>query len=515
MPNSPTAAQVHRALLYAARRKPMILSELIMAHAGQTVRRHPMHVKLCDVLEACARVSRNATIHFPPEHGKSTLILPYLISLLAGVPTRKIGIVSSDKDLAEEHLMRIRKAIVGSVVQTVFPHLRPDLKMSSASHGEWSKTKLYLAGQDQPAFEVIPLYAASEGHRLDVIYLDDVCNRQGMTSEAERLRANAAVFGTFLNRLTPGGFVIWSNNCWHREDAFHKARESEGFATLWVSYRGTEALTWQVRDLPDWTGKTSGEWPLWEQWPVERLREKRQESGPFYTRLYEGRAVQTEDCRFPGRDTWARYTPEELEAAVKGGGQFYGFLDPSGGKRADKGDWAALTGLLATRDRIAYVVDAWVNRVAPSAQVRACFDAEGVLRRKWGRGFLRFEVEMLPNTEGFVRQPFDHDRVERQKARDDGWQLPWRIRNPKEPKESRIERLGPPLENGWLKWPAGLEALIDAPTPAGRSWRRLVEGIEEWPMADHDDAPDSLAGAVAMALGPSPVGTLDRGKLGI
>ena len=510
----PTPAEIHRAYIYAARRNPLALAELIMAHNSEQVRRHPMHVLLCRVVTACARAGRNVTVHFPPEHGKSTQLLAVLIHLLAGNPALRIAIVSAS-DLAEKHLIRVRKALVGRVVQTVHPHLSPDLAKSSASHGEWSKTKLYLAGEDQPAFQVLPLLGSAEGHRFDVIYLDDACNQKGLTSEAERDRTKNAVFGTFLNRLTPGGFVAWTNNCWHREDAFHKARDSEGFATLWVAYRGTEAITWQLRDMPGWNGETEGEWPLWEQWPTERLREKRLESGPFYTRLYEGRAVQTEDCRFPSRDHWARYTPEELKAAVESGGQFFGFLDPAGGKRADKGDWAAVTAILGTRDNRAFVVACWIERQPPSAQVRACFDAEAVLRHDWGRGFLRFEVEMLPKDEGWMQQPFDLEREKRAAGNDGSGQLPWRIRNPKEPKESRIERLGPPLENGWLLWPKDLAERIEQATPHGRSWRRLVEMIEEWPMSDHDDGPDSLAGAVAMALGAPPLGTVDRGRLGI
>jgi len=477
-----------------------------MAEAGETVYAHGMHDLITAFLLACRAESRHALIQMPPEHGKSARAWPFLVWCLGQSERLRIGIVSADADLGEQHVSKIRKALTSPICQVVFPHIRPDFALSHVQHGEWSKRKLYLQGQADPAFEFYPLHARSEGHRLDVLWFDDVCTREGLFSEAERQRASAAVFGTYLNRLTapsegrPGGFVIWTNNCWYRDDAFHQARNRTGFSTLWVAYDGVDALHWEVLHPPaGWRYGVGGRLPLWSAvWPRERLIQKQAESAHYFTRLYEGRAIQAEECRFPSRNRWARYDEGDLARDLKYG-QVFGFLDPSGGRSARKGDYAAAIAVLKVNEQRALLVNCYVARETPQQQINACFDIE----REWlqrARGIRVFEIEALEKDHGWIAKPFLETSKRLAAHSDPACRLPWRLKGPHEPKESRIERLDPFIRNGWLLWPADLEDRVLEGGMEGESWRLLAEQVEEWPMADHDDGPDALAGAMALAF---------------
>lgn len=482
----------HIALCIASRTRPRLFCDLISAELGTNCYPHPLHSLLVDWMICCFKARRKCLIQAPPEHGKSTLIIPLLIYLSAryGTPDPlRVGIVSRDVDLATQHLHRLRLGLLSNARRIAFPHLAPDFERSHAatSKGEWSKEKLYTINNPSPAFQRYSLFGAADGHRLDLIWLDDCVTRECLYSQAERERTAAAIFSTFNNRLTGSGISIVTNNCWHKDDAIHQMAESDAYAALWIAYDGPERLTFRARNAPpSWSRGDSGQLPLWEKvWPESRLREKMAEPGGAWKRLFEGRAVPPDDVRFPSPETWARWQVHETPTA----GQLFAFLDPAGGRNADKGDFAATVLLNKRPDGTADLLDCRVRRESPAEQVRACF----AMAEKWRRlGFgqiQRFEVEMLPKEEGWIKPIFDSEREQRRLEGGD-WQVPFKVRHPTEPKAARIERLSPPIENGWLRFPSDLEERMRLQP----DWRRLVDQIAEWPHSDHDDAPDALAG---------------------
>lgn len=482
------------ALMVAARANPRLFADLITAASFRKVRPHAFHKLMQHFLFTCFRAHKNVLIQAPPEHAKTSQIIPSLIWILAHDLTRKIGIVSRDKDLAEEHLMRVRKALTSATCASVFPQIVPDYNRSAADQGEWSKQKLYLVGQSAPAFECYSLFGQAEGHRLDTIWLDDCVTRNCLYSEAERRHVASAIFDTFANRLTDNGILLVTNNCWHREDAVHKMAESPSFATLWLGYENVDRMYFRISHPPEgWNEPTEGFLPLWDQWPKERLIKKRDEPGSAWKRLFEGKAISPEDVRFPGRDKWARWNWNDLTPS----GKILAFLDPTGGRNAAKGDYGALILVLRRPDGTHDLIDCWVDRRPPEDQIAACF----TLHEKWVRlgfhGIHRLEVEMLPKEELWIRKVFEARQEQLRKEGSPYWQLPWDVRHPSEPKDARIERIGPPLIQGWLRFPADLEDRI-RDDYQGEHWRRLTEQLEEWPFNDHDDAPDALAGAMTV-----------------
>jgi len=505
-PNSELEDRLLLAYIAEARNDPLALSELLIAHSGLPVLRHPLQDMIARLLSHCIKGRRNLLIQAPPEHGKTSLVIPTLISEVARNPTLRAGIVSRDYDLAQEHLTKIRKAMLSLVCGAVFPELTPDHRMSAAGNkGEWSKVKLYLKGQSQPAFEAFPFTGGAEGHRLDLIWLDDVVTRGCLYSEAERKTAHSVIFDTFANRLTARGCLIVTNNCWHREDPIHEMRASESFSTLWIGYDGTTGIRWRLSHPPEgWDGEEEGIWPLWAQWPVDRLKSKMAEPGGAWRRLFEGRAIQPEDCRFPPSHEWARYD----HSSISGDGVLYAFLDPSGGRNAHKGDFAALMVVARRSDGSLDLLDCRVDRVTPARQIGWAFEMSAKWRRLFPAGFQVVKVELLPKDELWIRDQFKAECDKRREAGTE-WQVPFAVEYPREPKQARIERLEPGIREGWLRFPADLEER----TRESADWRNLVNQLEEWPFGDHDDAPDALAGAEAASrlTGPAFSGDALRG----
>lgn len=446
---------------------------------------------------ACKAAGKNCLIQGPPEHAKTSVLIPLFIHLLSKELSMKTGFVSDDLDLSTEHLTRVRKAILSNVCRDVHPQIRPDHKMSTAgTKGEWSKSKLYLIDQPSPAFEVFPFTGSADGHRLDMIWADDCVTRKALTSEAARKEAASVLFDTYANRLTDRGIMVVTNNCWHREDPIHKMRDSESFATLWLHYTDElDGIHWEAYHPPEtWDGPTSGVLPLWDAlWPRTRLEAKRQEPGFSWKRLYLGRAITPEDCRFPPREQWGTYEPADLPP----GGKVVGFLDPSGGRRADKGDYASMW-VLYKHDGLSYVLDAWTMRANTNEQMARVFDAHTKVKRMgFPRGIDKFEVEVLAKDVEWISRLWE---AERDRRRDAGleWQLPFDYRNPVGHKSTRIECMVAPIENKWLLFPADLEEKCKAHP----HWRNSVDQVEEWPNSDHDDSPDGLSGAYHIDDGP-------------
>ncbi len=178
------------------------------------------------------------------------------------------------------------------------------------------------------------------------------------------------------------------------------------------------------------------------------------------------------------RQAWASGT--EVESAAEGARVelhelvVVGFLDPSLGK----GDWAAIATVGRSARGVLYVLDVWLERCPPTAQVTRVVE----LHRRWR--FALFGVEAV----GF--QSLLHDALRGAvEDRPCGFAAPrLEVRSVRQtlPKEQRIAALEPLIAGGWLRFAHGLP-------------EELFAQARAFPNGRHDDALDALAGAVALA----------------
>ena len=470
-----------------ARQEPHLFCDLLLAYEDHKVVPHPLHDLMHRAVAVCAETQRHLLLIAPPEHGKTQQVMKWLLWRLGKWPAQRVALVSADQDLSRKNLLSIRRSLESKLYGEIFPEVVRGLG------GEWSRERLFMEGQHYPAFEAFGLDFIAEGLRADVVWLDDAVARKCQRSEMERERARSAIFGTWLSRVTKGGFCIFTNNVWHRSDPIHEMASSSSFTTLWIGYVSTDKIWWRIDNAPaGWEGETGGELDLWAIWPKARLESRRYEDRATYRRLWGGRAMTEEDSRFPPPGKWGAY--DELPPAKEL--KFYAYFDPSGGKTIKKLDYAAIIVLAVNAKGTVFVADCWVERASPQTQIGQCWNFHRDLLKDGGPGLEQLEIELAPRDEAWIRETIElHQETLRERG-DLSWRLDWTIRHPWENKNSRIERLEPWLRNGWLLWPR--ETLKPSTAPALEYWRRLVGQLEDVPFGDHDDGPDALAGAVVL-----------------
>ncbi len=176
----------------------------------------------------------------------------------------------------------------------------------------------------------------------------------------------------------------------------------------------------------------------------------------------DGRRVRLRDCRLIGR--W----------------------DPAGG--APDGDYACIAVVARDSYGYAYVLDCWLKRAKPSAQLAAAW----MLAEKWGQGGpFRISLESNGFQDLVAGDTFRRQRRERREQRQ-FYQLQIVEEASTEPKD-RLLTLEPAVDAGWLQFAR------DLPPVLFQQFDALGTGDE-----DHDDGPDGVHGAY-VRLGGVPV----------
>jgi hypothetical protein len=181
-----------------------------------------------------------------------------------------------------------------------------------------------------------------------------------------------------------------------------------------------------------------------------------------------------------------------------------GFLDAATGNRArqNAGDYAAIATVGMDRAGYLYVLDVWLKRAAPTAQIAAMFD----LHEKWRYTLFGIETNCFQQ---LLLLPIEEERKRRKALVTNAstghrvgsagfspshaapapathsWQLPIREVHHSRNKETRIATLEPLVTNGWLRFAHDLPELF---------WAQL----ESFPHGEHDDALDALEAAISL-----------------
>lgn len=188
--------------------------------------------------------------------------------------------------------------------------------------------------------------------------------------------------------------------------------------------------------------------------------------------------IDPEDCLF-NKENFDYYNPHDINFSDKDF-NFYGFVDPSLGK-SKKSDFSAIITIAKSRSTgYMYVADADVDRRLPSAIIDAVLGKAVWIKKAYGKKYKAFGCE----TNQF--QYFLKTELAKESARR-GIYLPIREVQQTSDKVLRIETLQPDIDNKYIKF--------------NRQHKRLLEQLEFFPMADHDDGPDALEGCRTIACG--------------
>lgn len=234
-------------------------------------------------------------IEAPRGHGKTTIMIGFVLWLLGTNPNLRIKLMSQNDDKAKERLFELRQNMeTNQALKLVFPHLKPD------ETGEWTKQKLYVqrtAKTRDPSFQASGVLTSVTGGRIDVLICDDVCDmRNSLLYPSLREDIKQKFQGEILGTLTPGSRVLYIATPYHMAD-----------------------LTALLKSNPAWTTKRykigvpeNPFQPLWPAvWTEELLKKQRNLMGSVeFDRAYRCEALSGNTV--PCKPEWLRFYTAEL-----------------------------------------------------------------------------------------------------------------------------------------------------------------------------------------------------------
>ena len=188
--------------------------------------------------------------------------------------------------------------------------------------------------------------------------------------------------------------------------------------------------------------------------------------------------VNPDDCLF-NEEWFDYYNPEDMDFS-SADFRFYGFVDPSLGKNRRADYSAILTGALEVPTGYLYILDADIVRRHPDAIISDVLQKADWIQRTYGKRYVKFGVETVQF------QWFLKEQLAKSSARARIY-LPIEEVPQSSDKVLRIQTLQPDIKNKYIKF--------------SRRHKLLLEQLQYFPMADHDDGPDALEGLRTIAQG--------------
>lgn len=419
--------------------------------------RHLEEIDRAIVDTILGRTAPILVIEAPPRHGKSELISRYLPAWYLGVfPMRRVMLVGYAAGFARSWGRKARALLVEHGRESFGVEVAADARAAEDWGIRGWEGGMVTAGVGGPL----------TGRGADLLIIDDpIKNAEEALSETIRERHWDWWQSTASTRIEPAGCAIIIATRWHEDDLTGKLlREAETGEGAAVRRLRLPAIA----EPGDPLGRAPGE-ALWPQrWPIERLREIREQKEPhWWNAMYQqcpsrGSRSTWPDSYFASH-LWAAAFPDAFEVSVLA-------LDPSQGSR--RGDFSAI--IFAGLSGGIVWIDASIERRPPEQMVADAID----MASAYAPDGIALEANAFQD---LLAPEFDRQCRDRRRP-----PLPLHLVRQNVPKQVRIERLGPHLLRQKLR-------LRETP-----GCRRLVAQLREFPGSAHDDGPDALELAIRM-----------------
>ena len=337
--------------------------------------------------------------------------------------------------------------------------------------------------------------------RPDLMVLDDIENDENVRTVEQRKKLENWFYKAVSKAGDTYTDIVYIGTLLHYDSLLAKVLKNPAYRS--VKYKAVQSFS------------TS---PLWETWEsiytdlgnegreleakkfFEKNREEMlagtkvlwEEKLSYYdlmvTRVSEGEAsfnselqnepVNPDDCLF-NEEWFDYYNPEDMDFS-SADFRFYGFVDPSLGKNRRADYSAILTGALEVPTGYLYILDADIVRRHPDAIISDVLQKADWIQRTYGKRYVKFGVETVQF------QWFLKEQLAKSSARARIY-LPIEEVPQSSDKVLRIQTLQPDIKNKYIKF--------------SRRHKLLLEQLQYFPMADHDDGPDALEGLRTIAQG--------------
>jgi len=407
----------------------------------------PFHKELYQVIQE-AKGGKRVIRAAPRGHGKSTLV-SLILPLWCICCQRKRFILMVSDTLAQARLF------LGGIIAELEGNrrLRDDFG-DLIGKKRWTGTEILTTTK-------IRVMARGTGSRLrglrsfevrpDLVICDDLENDELVLTPEQRKKIHHWFTKALINTMDPEGDLFVVGTIIH-------------YASL---------LT-KLLKVPGWDGKTyrallpEGE-VLWEaKWSRQRLEERRREIGTIaFNSEFQNNPADPSTRVF--QPEWVRfYSAEDIEGVPL---DIYSGVDPALSLK-ERADYSAIVTIGIEQGGRIYVLDADMGRWTPQQLINRIFQK-----------FLIYKHLLIGVEVAAFQQVLKEwlDELSREK----GVYLPTREIKHSSDKVRRITRLSPLFEKGLIY--------------LRRDQKLLVEQLEHFPKADHDDGPDALEMAVDIA----------------
>ncbi len=428
------------------------------------------HILLMDRLDdVLTGKIKNLMVFMPPGSAKSTYVSVVFPAYAMGKkPGLKIILASYASAIAWKQSRRTRQIVKSAKYQPIF---NTALTHGNQSVEEWSleNGSEYMAGG---------MLAGMTGNRAALIIVDDpISGREDAESETIRKKTQDAYQDDLKTRLIPGGSQIIVQTRWHEDDLSGGILPED-----WDGQSGDlqcrDGETWHVLCLPavcdredDPLGRAIGD-PLWPEWFKDDHFEKFRGNPRTWSALFQQKPRPSEGAEF--KKQWQ----QTYVSAPKGTNKLI-LVDPSSGRRKDRGDYTTMWVVGLAHDRNAYLLDCIRDRLNLTERVACLLD----LHRKHKPLAVRYEQYGLQADIEAVLQEQERQQYRFKVTPVGGGTM----------KEDRIRRLIPWFEFGRIYAPTVLP--YTDTTGKAHDLMKIFWDQEyaAFPVGRHDDMLDSLA----------------------
>jgi len=404
-----------------------------------------------DWIEAFLNEKRSIIIA-PRGHGKTSIVIAYIVWCLGRNPDLRIKIVCADDPTAIKRLKAIKKTIENnSYVREVFPNLIPDKKTGWTDHAIFVQRSII---DIEPTIEAKGIGSSITGARVDLLIADDIVSLQNSIQKpGERKKVIDSWENDWMNLVHDDSRIIYICTLYHRDDNSHKVMQSGAYKKLFYAITDFDSM---------WPDKIS----------EASLRDKRKTMSPSaWARGYKNEPVADEDRIV--RETWFKYTDIDIKAMRENGWVFFTSYDVATKKGLRNDFFASVSAAVHPPTKDVIIVDAWHAKLTKAQQSHMIF-AEY-------KRYLPFRilVEIVGNEALDQRVLEDHPELVG---------LLEAI-NPQNSKAQRLDAVTPFLENGHVRFASHLD-------PDNENFNEnrgnLFYELTEFP-ADHDDLADAFS----------------------
>ncbi len=325
---------------------------------------------------------------------------------------------------------------------------------------------------------------------FDIIIVDDGVTKEDMYSKAAREQSSRLMKQCYDLLDKRKGLLIVVGTCWHEDDELEKIKKSnerkraEGVDGFEIYERPAERFRegeWQIC------------WPFFSRKILDQVRADKADIRD-YTANYRllplppEALIFSEFQTFDYREVMAIVEKEQEKKDQKIDHHFKAiviFVDPSL-KDTKKADFGAVVCVGRRKDNRLLCLDADIKQRKPSATILAMQDMFTKYKNKSPSIRVVFETVMF-------QEYMKDDAVNKSLLK--GMYIPISGHPQKENKIQRITNMEKFVSSGQILFRADWKTL--------ESYSILMDQLKNFPMADHDDGPDALEGAVRIAKGSS------------